>query len=125
MKNIKNYDAPKYSSEEYKLIQDGIYEYIDDSEKIFVTSLSFEQEPELGEGEDPTDISQDPLEDLLDEYTCYISDFYDDLNSSSESVCYQEFASTEMEDIVNLRGIIGKHVYCKFDEEGFVDLVIE
>lgn len=125
MKNIKNYDAEKYSSDEYKLVEEGIYEYDEDGEKIFVTSLQFEQEPELGEGEDSSYISQDPLEGILDEFCCYVSDFYDDLNDGGSNVCCQEFASSNAEDIKNLRSIIGKHVWDKIDEEGYATLMIE
>ncbi len=125
MKNIKNYDAEKYSSDKYKPVGDGIYEYHDGNEKIYVTSLQFEQEPELYEGDDSSDISQYPLEDILDEFTCYISDFYDELNDGTSNVCYQEFASTVSDDLKNLRGIIGKHVYNKLDEEECWTLVIE
>ena len=125
MKNIKNYDAEKYSTDEYRLVDEGIYEYDDGGEKIFVTSLQFEQEPELGEGEDSSYISQDPLEGILDEFLCYISDFYDELNDGSSNVCYQEFASPNAEDIKSLRGIIGRHVWDKVDEEGYATLMIE
>ena len=125
MKEIKNYNASKYENEEYKMLEEGIYETLDeDDEVLYVTSLSFVQEPELEEGENAADISQYPLEDILDKFYCHISDFYEELNSEASQVCYQEFASPELVDVQNLRSIIGKHVYNK--EEGeIVKLIIE
>lgn len=125
MKEIKNYHANKYDTEAYKMLEEGIYETMDeDEEALYVTSLSFVQEPELSEGENAADISQYPLEDILDKFYCHISDFYEELNGEDSQVCYQEFASPEFEDVQNLRSIIGKHVYNK--EEGeIVKLVIE
>lgn len=61
------------------------------------------------------EISQYPPEDILDEFGCWISDFYYDLNTEDSTVCYQEFASGTQEEIKNLRSIIGKHVYEKND----------
>ena len=43
-------------------------------------------------------------------------------------VCYLEFAATDIEDIQNLRSIIGKHVYNREyekDEKVYIKLVIE
>ena len=129
MKNIENYDAEKYLKEEYKKLEEGIYECVDkDGDILYVTSLSFEQEPELEEGENASDISQYPLEDILDEYYCHISDFYEGLNTPDSFKCYQEFAAMDIDDIKNLRNIIGKHVYNKeYEKDGkvYIRLVIE
>lgn len=49
-------------------------------------------------------------------------------NEESEVTCYQEFASTDIEDIRKLRTIIGKHVYAKIymeDDEEYYNIVIE
>ena len=184
MKNIRNYDAPKYSGSEYTKIEEGIYKTIislddqqrsislehltdeqeleevskqtgwkqgegellenylilihngkayykeiEDSEEtifvnvdqdksVYVTSLIFEQEPQYGEN-DPSDkyISQYPLEDVLDEFYCYCADDYTAENESDPVNSYYEFASEDIEDIRNLRTIIGKHVYNKEDGE--------
>lgn len=102
--------------------------YRDGEEEIYITSLSFLQEPELGEGEGADEISQYPLEDILDKFYCYVSDFYKELNTSDSKICYLEFASPDISDIRALRGIIGKHVYNKEYEEGgetYTELVIE
>ena len=126
MKNIKSYVADKYASDRYKLIEEGIYETKDEEESLFVTSLSFEQEPEYGEGENAVDISQYPVEDILDKFYCHISDFYKDLNEASSTICYQEFASPDIEDVRGLRSIIGKHVYNRDEErDGKVYAMLE
>lgn len=125
MKNIKNYDAKKYSTlSMYKNVSDGIYKYSQDGDVEYVTSLSFEQEVEYGEEEFADNISQYPLEDILDEFSCYISDFYDELNKPSSKVCYLEFSSPDIEDIRRLRSIIGKHVYNQENDEE-IELIIE
>lgn len=184
MKNIRNYDAPKYSGSEYTKIEEGIYKTIlllddrqdsisleqltdeqelenirkqtgwkqgegelledylilihngkvyykdtEDSEEtifvntdkdkpVYVTSLIFEQEPQYGEN-DPSDkyISQYPIEDVLDKFYCYCSDDYIAENESDPVNSYYEFASEDIEDIRDLRTIIGKHVYNKEDGE--------
>jgi len=130
MKNIKPFEAEKYATEKtgelfkkplYALVEEGIYQRQDD-EGLYVTSLSFEQEPELGED------SQYPLEDVLDKFYCHVSDFYEELNAGKSAICYREFASPDLDDVRKLRSLIGKHVYNKDREEGgqtYVDLVIE
>ncbi|SDY58748.1 hypothetical protein [Lachnobacterium bovis] len=124
MKEIRNYDAFKYhDNPQYIKIEDGIYKKDDD----YVTSLSFVQEPEFEEGINASDISQFPLEDILDRYFCFISDFYESINVESSTICYLEFAARELDDIRSLREIIGKHVYnkeVKHGEQTYVDLII-
>ncbi len=93
-------------------------------ETLYVTSLSFVQEPELGEGGHAGEISQYPLEDILDEFFCHISDFYEDLNTPQSGKCYLEFAAPGLEDVRKLRTIIGRHVYSK-EAEGFIKLIIQ
>lgn len=126
MKNIKNYNAEKYEESKYKKVEEGIYKIFDDwnYKDLYVTSLSFEQEPELDEGDNASDISQYPLEDLLDKYLVYVSDFYENMNKPDSKICYQEFASSSLEHIKELRSIIDKHVYNK-EQDGKIKLVIE
>ncbi|MGL6219833.1 MAG: hypothetical protein ACRC36_17460 [Lacrimispora sphenoides] len=45
MKQIESYNANKYNSAMYSEIEDGIYEAKVDGESLYVTSLSFIQEP--------------------------------------------------------------------------------
>ena len=132
MKNFKDYAAEKYSEAGYEKVEEGIYKTKDPygSEMCYVTSLSFEHEPEMygEEGGSPSYITQTPFEDILDEFFVYVTDFYEELIESSEVTCYQEFASNDIEDIRILRTIIGKHVYAKIyekDGEEYYKLVIE
>lgn len=126
MKNIRSYTPEKYSRPEYKKIADGIYKIegrtMLGTDGIYLTSLSFEQEPELNEGNSPAEISQYPLEEILDEFGVWVEDFYDEENKKSENICYQEFASFDLECIKSVRGLIGKHVYIL---EGDNSLTIE
>ena len=129
MKDIKNFSADKYLKKgDYNPVDDGVYEVNKGKSKEYVTSLSFIQEPEYDEGKSATNISQYPLEDILDKYYCYISDFYEELNSDDSNVCYLEFASDDKGDICKLREIIGKHVYNKSVRDGekeTIKLIIE
>lgn len=124
MKNISNCNAPKYSLVNYIDQGDNIYKINGE----FVTSLRFQQEPDLGEGTSSLAISQYPLEDILDRFCVYVSDFYKMLNIKDAPLCHLEFSSTDIEDIRRLRGIIGKHVYNKTISEGgksLMKLVVE
>ncbi len=134
MKNIKNYEADKYKAKglfrksAYKKVEKGIYELKKGKKCVFVTSLSFEQETKYGEGESSSQISQYPLEDILDKFYCHVTDFYKDLNKKDSKVCYLEFGAETVEDIKNLRSIIGKHVYNKETTKGnkkIIELVIK
>ena len=120
MKNITNYRATKYVPPLYAEVSPDIYK----CEHGFVTSLSFEQEPEYEEGTTAAEISQYPLEDILDHFCVYISDFYKELNVESSATCYLEFCADSVERILQLRDIIGKHVYNK-EAGGVIDLVVE
>lgn len=131
---FQNYTPEKYATSDYEQIEEGIFRtkapYGNRNEDIYVTSLTFEQEPECyGEkGGCPKYISQVPFESLLDEFALFVTDFYDTLNGKSESVCYQEFGSGEVENIWKLRSIIGRRVYAEPYEENneeYYKLVIE
>ncbi len=127
------YDKEKkiqYNGQEYKMKMhpfDGttIILVKEPPEEVYVTSLMFEPEPEFNENK-PSDkiISQYPLEDILDKFSCWCKDFYEEENASDLNNSYQEFASDNIENIRNLRTIIGKHVYNK-EEDGYVKLIIE
>lgn len=134
MKNFQNYTPEKYATPDYEQIEEGIYRTKDShglsGEDIYVTSLTFEQEPECygEEGGCPKYISQVPLESLLDEFSLFVTDFYETLNGKSKSVCYQEFGSGEAENIRKLRSVIGRRVYAEpYEENGeeYYKLVIE
>ncbi len=108
MKNIQVYEDSKYSGEEFQMVEPNIYQK---SNGKFVTSLSFEQEEEFDEGSSPSDISEYPLESILDVYSVSVSDFYEEKNAASDSICYQEFSSRHIENIQALLSIVGKHVF--------------
>ena len=88
-------------------------------ENLFLTSMTFEMEPECfgEEGGCPQDITQIPFESILDDYFVFVTDFYDALNQASDRTCYQEFGAFEIENIRNLRGLIGKRFYAVPCEE--------
>lgn len=136
MKNFRNYMPEKYKRSDFQKMEEGIYKtkspYGNKGEDIFVTSLSFEMEPECYGEEDasPRNITQVPFEALLDDFLVFVTDFYEQLNADSETVCYQEFGSFDLEDIRKLRSVIGKRVYAvpytdETDGEEYYNVVVE
>ena len=124
MKNIEIYIDQKYNSIEYVQKGYGVYEQ---AGKYYI-SFSFEQEKSLGEGCNNNNISQYPLEDILEKYDVYVSDFYDHLNNTGCLTCYLEFCGYSFDDILKLKEIVGKHVYnklCVSCDNEYVVLVIE
>ena len=121
MKNIKPFSLTNKDLQE---IESGIFT---DSNQFFI-GLCFEQEPELGEGSSSADISQYPLEDILDLFSVSVSDFCEASNSQKKKQCKLVFASRSIDNIRELKSIIGKHVYNKVVKSGgeeVVDLLIE
>lgn len=124
MKNIKLLELEKYKEKSiFQFIENGIYRDLNDldSTKYRIT-LSFELEE--GEG-------QYPLEDILDKYYLYVSNFIknkDDYDENYKDLTILEFAG-ELEDIKEVKNIIGKRVYNKFitkeDDKIYSELVIE
>lgn len=133
MKNFQNFTPQKYMTSDFQKISDGIYKTKSpyDSNDIFVTSLTFEMEPECygEENASPSNLTQIPIEGILDEFNLFVTDFYEQLNQSSEIICYQEFGSLDLEDIKNLRTLIGKRFYAApytgEDGEEYYNMVIE
>lgn len=133
MKNFQNFTPQKYMTSDFQKISDGIYKTTSpyDSNDIFVTSLTFEMEPECygEENASPSNLTQIPIEGILDEFNLFVTDFYEQLNQSSEIICYQEFGSLDLEDIKNLRTLIGKRFYAVpytgEDGEEYYNMVIE
>ncbi len=109
MKNIRNYKAEKYATDEYKEIEQDIYEVNVDGKITYVTSISYEIEEDLDEDEFEIECSQYPLEDILDKVYCHINDFYFGLKTEDNSTV-REFASPCLEDVIAVRTIIGKRV---------------
>ena len=77
----------------------------------YCLALSFEQEPEYGEGTDPAVISQYPLEDILDEYNCWLEKSGTCDGPDGTVLSWVMFASPDREDLDNLLELTGKHVY--------------
>lgn len=133
MKNFQNFTPQKYITSDFQKISDGIYKTKSpyDSNDIFVISLTFEMEPECygEENASPSNLTQIPIEGILDEFNLFVTDFYEQLNQSSEIICYQEFGSLDLEDIKNLRTLIGKRFYAVpytgEDGEEYYNMVIE
>lgn len=133
MKNFQNFTPKKYMTSDFQKISDGIYKTKSpyDSNDIFVTSLTSEMEPECygEENASPSNLTQIPIEGILDEFNLFVTDFYEQLNQSSEIICYQEFGSLDLEDIKNLRTLIGKRFYAVpytgEDGEEYYNMVIE
>lgn len=99
---------------------------------IFVTSLSFEMEPESYGEEDasPRNLTQVPIEGILDEFYVFVTDFYEELNETSETTCYQEFGSLDLSNLQKLRTVIGKRFYAvpyidEEDEEEYYEMKME
>lgn len=118
MKNIELFSIPDPSLQE---LDGGIYT---DGEKYYVC-LCFEQEPEYGEGADSSDISQYPLEDILDKFYVSVSDFCETSNSQKNKECKLVFSSNDIDNVRKLKSIIGKHVYNKTVGQEVVDLIIK
>jgi hypothetical protein len=119
MKDIRPITIEKYSTPVYESTDQYIYR--NTKENTFVTAISFE----LEEDED----SQYPLEDLLDYFDLFISDFIDPGSFDQSKYLSAEFAG-DLEDIRNfLKSVLGKRVY-NVDIEGengeqFTRLIIE
>ena len=117
MKNFKSYTPEKYMTSDFEQIEEGIYKtkspYDTGDQDIFVASLAFEMEPECYGEEDasPRNLTQVPIEGILDEFNLFVTDFYEQLNETSETICYQEFGSFDFENIQKLRTLIGKRFY--------------
>lgn len=134
MKNFQPYTPEKYSQSGFHKVEEGIYRtkcpYNDN--EIFVTSLSFEMEPDSYGEEDasPKNLTQVPIEGILDEFSVFVTDFYQQLNEASETICYQEFGSYNLSNLQRLRTIIGKRFYAvpyidKDDGEEYYNMVTE
>ena len=139
MKNFQNYTPEKYAGPEYQASEEGIYLAKNPywrpgfgCEDIYVTSLSFEMEPESYGEEDasPRNLTQVPIEGILDEFYVFVTDFYEELNETSETTCYQEFGSLDLSNLQKLRTVIGKRFYAvpyidEEDEEEYYEMKME
>ena len=117
MKNISLEKCQKYeNSEQFKLIENGIYQDLkDDDDTKYRMTISYELEP------DNDTNNQYPLEDVLNKYYLYVSDFLESENNTEPNDFKLELAG-ELSDIKNCQEIIGKKVYNQEfkDDEGQV-----
>lgn len=115
-----------YNGEKYYKTGNNFWRDENEEERtIYVTSLMFEQEPEYGENQpDEAEVSQYPLEDILDKFLCACEDFYEEENAKDPVNSYMEFVSPRIQDIKDLLSIVGKHVYNKENGE-YIELIIE
>ncbi|WGU68972.1 hypothetical protein QIU18_10130 [Capnocytophaga canimorsus] len=105
MKNITLLELKKYDNFLYEEVEKGVYKDLDDlDETSYRIALSFE----LEEGE----TFQYPLEDILDKYFLYVSDFLDDKSLKGEKhSIIKVILAGELEDIQSVKKIIGKRVF--------------
>lgn len=120
MKNIILLDLDKHkNSPQYEFVENGIYkDLMDPDDCSYRFAISFE----LEEGED----TQYPMEDILDKYYLYVSDFLENETISNNILSIE--LGGELERIRKAQEIIGKHVYNKeYEENGetFIRLIIE
>ncbi len=125
MKNIKQLHLEKYNNlskykhTNYQHIEGGIYQDLIDSDSTsYRIAVSFELEV----GED----IQYPLDDILVDYSLYISDFLE-----SESLVNGEIKlelGGELKDVQKIKEILGKHVFNReYIENGEIyrELIVE
>jgi len=120
MKNFRVIEVEKLKDiSNFKLIEEDIYNDLNDNGGFATHRIALSME--LEEGED----TQYPLEDILDKYLVHIEEF---LTNDDDTVQKYIFGG-DLEDIQNLKSIIGKRVYNEefVDEEGQtqVRLIIE
>lgn len=99
MKNIQPIQLDKYQSTHYELIEGHLYK--DTRENNYVFAISFELEA----GED----DQYPLEDLLDQFNVYVSDFIGE--NEETKIVRLELAGNLAQAQSAITAIIGKRVY--------------
>lgn len=125
MKNIKILQLEKYADvSRYQFVEESIYKDMvdDEDEPEFVYRIAFSYELEAGEG-------QYPLEDILDEYTLYVSDFLDSEDAQQPGDIVSLELGGDLEDIRKIRELAGKRVfnedYTAEDGQVYTRLVVE
>ncbi|CAA9198634.1 DUF6892 domain-containing protein [Flavobacterium collinsii] len=122
MKSIKLLKLEQYNdSSKYKLVEDGIYIDLNDSDETkYRIAISYE----LEEDED----NQYPLEDLLDKFSLYVSKDFPDSKNYGKHIIKVELGG-RLEEVQKIKNILGKRAYnYKFIIEGDIvynNLVIE
>lgn len=122
MKNISLDKCQKYEdADQYKFVENGIYlDLNDEDDSKYRMTVTYELESDENN-------NQFPLEDILNEYYLYVSDFLESENDCNPNIFKIELAG-ELSDIQKAQNIIGKKVYNKDVLDGNeirVSLVIE
>jgi hypothetical protein len=108
MKNIELIIADKYADASvYQPAGDGIFKCLTDTEESRFPSrhrMTISYELEADEDQ------QYPLEDILEEYALYVSDFYKEENAANPDKTLCELAG-DLEDLQRASEIIGKRVF--------------
>ncbi len=116
MQNIQIEKCLKYSNKDrFERIENGIYlDSEDEDDTKYRMTISYELVNET-EGNN----NQYPLEDILDKYFIYVSDFLEAENEK-ESNRYKYELGGELEDLKKAQEIIGKKVFNREfkDEDG-------
>ncbi|WP_172916038.1 hypothetical protein [Capnocytophaga canimorsus] len=104
MKNITLLELKKHDNFLYEEVEKGVYKGLDDlDETSYRIALSFELEE--------NETFQYPLEDILDKYFLYVSDFLDDKSLKGEKhSIIKVILAGELENIQSVKKIIGKRV---------------
>lgn len=121
MTNISLFKCLKHeNSSNYELIEEGVYEDLKDNESSkFRIAISYELETNEDE--------QYPLEDILNKYFLHVEDFLEDENDSESNLFKLELGG-RLEDIIEVKNIIGKKVFNREKVENgkiLIQLVIE
>ncbi len=123
MKNIKLEKCKKHeNSKKYQLVESGIYLDLKDKDDAkYRMSISYELESDESN-------NQYPLEDILDKYLMFVSDFLESENKPNSNKYIIEFGGY-LNEMKKAKEIIGKKVFNRDykDDDGQirVDLIIE
>ncbi|MCR9154370.1 MAG: hypothetical protein NXI09_09690 [Bacteroidetes bacterium] len=120
MKNFEIIEIDKFKdSSNYEMIEDGIYNDLNDDGGFATHRIAMTMVVEEGEN------SQYPLEDVLDKFYVHVEEFLEPKNENETRFIF----GGELDDIQNLKSLIGKRAFNQdyVDEEGQtrVKLIIE
>jgi hypothetical protein len=95
-------DLNKYENKSrFQHIESNVYRDVIEESYVFAITYEIENEED----------SQYPLEDILDEFNLYVSDFIDENRFNNEKIAHIELAG-ELEDVRKaIATIVGKRVY--------------
>ena len=106
MKNIKILHLAKYADNaRYEFVEDAIYKDLadDEDEPGFVCRIAFSYELEAGEG-------QYPLEDILDKWGLYVSDFLNSEDAEKPGDIVSLELGGTLDNVRRIKDLVGKRV---------------